>query len=163
MPNLKDNQLNKTIEASTTTHIKNTVNSTKSSTVEYYFDSILKKELNTIPERIHFKIGEVAKLLQINTSVLRYWETEFTSFSPNKSKKNQRMYKRKDVEQLFLIKKLLYRDRFSIEGAKAILVKAKKELKGFYQEKKFQVQIKNSLSLTQVLLLEIQNCKKYFL
>lgn len=162
MPHLESNQLNKTAKLSTTTHVKNIVESKQSASIQHYFDPILKKELNNIPERMYFKIGEVAKLLQVNTSVLRYWETEFTSFSPSKSEKKQRMYKKKDIEQLFLIKKLLYRDRFSIEGAKAVLIKAKKELKSFYQEKKVQVQIKNSLSLAQILLLEIQDYKKYF-
>ncbi|MBE8221442.1 MAG: MerR family transcriptional regulator [Bdellovibrionales bacterium] len=111
---------------------------------------------------MYFKIGEVAKLLKVNTSVLRYWESEFTSFTPVKSEKKQRMYKRKNIEQLFLIKKLLYRDRFSIEGARAILTKAKKDLKGFYKEKKIKEKLKDSMSLAQVLLLDIQDSKKLF-
>lgn len=162
MSYLENKKINTVAESSTITHLKNIPEVKEATSIEHYFDPILKKALNNIPDRIYFKIGEVADLLQVNTSVLRYWESEFTSFSPNKSKRNQRMYKRKDVEQLFLIKKLLYRDRFSIEGARAVLVKARKEFKGFYKEKKLQVKIKSSLSLTQILLLEIQKCKKQF-
>lgn len=158
MPHLGIKKINKLAE----THLKSNSASIEHSLPVHYFDQNLKKELVSIPERIYFKIGEVANLLNVKTSVLRYWETEFNSFSPSKSGKNQRVYKKKDVEQLFLIKKLLYRDRYSIEGARAILTQAKKEFKGFYQEQKIKAKVKHSLSLAQLLLLDIQNCKKLF-
>jgi len=90
-------------------------------------DSELSQELSRIPDKLAFKIGEVADLLGVKPYVLRYWETEFEVLKPKKSKHNQRMYERKDVENLMLIKKLLYRDRFSIEGARSALKKLKKD------------------------------------
>lgn len=95
--------------------------------VDVQVDPELETELGQIPEKLAFKIGEVADLLGVKAYVLRYWETEFDVLKPKKSKHNQRMYERKDVENLFLIKKLLYRDRFSIEGARAALKKLKKD------------------------------------
>lgn len=90
-------------------------------------DTELEAELQRIPDKLAFKIGEVAELLSVKPYVLRYWETEFEILKPKKSKHNQRMYEHKDVENLFLIRKLLYRDRFSIEGARAALKKLKKD------------------------------------
>lgn len=72
-----------------------------------------------------FKIGEVAKMLELRPSILRYWEGEFEELKPPKSSSNQRAYRIQDVKAAFVIKKLLYKDRFSIEGAKAILRKEK--------------------------------------
>ena len=71
-----------------------------------------------IPDKLYFKIGEVASLLNIKTHVLRYWETEFTALQPVKSRTNQRLYRRKDVETALLIKELLYRQGFTIAGAR---------------------------------------------
>ena len=71
-----------------------------------------------IPDKLYFKIGEVASLLDIKTHVLRYWETEFTALQPVKSRSNQRLYRRKDVETALLIKNLLYRQGFTIAGAR---------------------------------------------
>lgn len=94
-----------------------------------FVDEALKKDLNAIPDKMAFKIGEVADILGIKTYVLRYWETEFEALKPKKSNQNQRMYSRKDVETALFIKKLLYRDRFSIEGARKALRKVKTEVK----------------------------------
>ncbi len=71
-----------------------------------------------IPDKLYFKIGEVAALLKVKTHVLRYWETEFTILQPVKSRTNQRLYRRKDVETALLIKDLLYRQGFTIAGAR---------------------------------------------
>ena len=90
-------------------------------------DPILEKDLKRIPDKMAFKIGEVADLVDVKPYVLRYWETEFEQLKPKKSKHNQRMYERRDVETLMLIKKLLYRDRFSIEGARSALKRLRKE------------------------------------
>jgi DNA-binding transcriptional MerR regulator len=97
------------------------------SDVQVEVDPELAAELARIPDKLAFKIGEVAELLGVKPYVLRYWETEFEVLKPKKSKHNQRMYERKDVENLMLIKKLLYRDRFSIEGARSALKKLKKD------------------------------------
>lgn len=90
-------------------------------------DPQLERDLGRIPNKMAFKIGEVAELLAVKPYVLRYWETEFEQLKPKKSKHNQRMYERRDVETLMLIKKLLYRDRFSIEGARVALKRLRKE------------------------------------
>lgn len=80
-----------------------------------------------IPDKLYFKIGEVAALLQLRTHVLRYWETEFSVLKPIKSRTNQRLYRRKDVETALLIKELLYRQGFTIAGARKKL-QAEKQL-----------------------------------
>ncbi len=84
-------------------------------------DDQLLEEINAIPDKMGFKIGDVADLLDVKQYVLRYWESEFDFLRPKKASNNQRMYTKKDVENAFLIRKLLYRDRFSIEGARQVL------------------------------------------
>jgi DNA-binding transcriptional MerR regulator len=84
-------------------------------------DESLLNELRSIPTKMGFKIGEVADMLGIKQYVLRYWESEFDVLKPKKAANNQRYYTKKDVENAFLIRKLLHRDRFSIEGARAAL------------------------------------------
>ena len=71
-----------------------------------------------IPEKLYFKIGEVSKILGVKPYVLRYWETEFKEIGPIKSRSNQRLYRRKDVQALLAIKQLLYQDGFTISGAR---------------------------------------------
>ena len=70
-----------------------------------------------IPDKTYFKIGEVAKLLDLQPYVLRYWETEFDVLKPEKTKSGQRAYRRVDIELLFLIKTLLYDEMYTIAGA----------------------------------------------
>ncbi|MES1172468.1 MAG: MerR family transcriptional regulator [Bacteroidota bacterium] len=74
-----------------------------------------------IPDKPYFKIGEVARLCAVKPYVLRYWETEFRSLRLQKTKSQQRLYRRKDVELLLKIRHLLYAERFTIEGARARL------------------------------------------
>ncbi len=81
----------------------------------------LTRELKAIPDQMAFKIGTVAELVGVKTYVLRFWESEFEQLHPKKSRKGQRVYSRRDVETALMIKKLLYEDRFSIEGARARL------------------------------------------
>jgi DNA-binding transcriptional MerR regulator len=71
-----------------------------------------------IPDKLYFRIGEVAGLLSVEPYVLRYWESEFPTLSPKKSGTGHRLYRRKDVELLLKIKHLLYDKRFTIEGAR---------------------------------------------
>ena len=71
-----------------------------------------------IPEKIYFKIGEVCDLVGVQTHVLRYWETEFPTLSPQKNRSGQRTYRRRDVEMALRIKELLYDEMFTIAGAK---------------------------------------------
>lgn len=93
------------------------------------FDSQLEDEIRKIPDKLAFKIGEVADIAGVKTYVLRYWETEFEQLHPQKSAKNQRVYLKRDVEMVLMIKKLLYRDRFSIEGARVALKRLKRDSK----------------------------------
>jgi len=74
-----------------------------------------------IPDRPYFKIGEAARLCAVKPYVLRYWETEFRSIKPHKTRSQQRLYRRKDLELLLKIRHLLYDERFTIEGARARL------------------------------------------
>ena len=71
-----------------------------------------------IPEKIYFRIGEVSELAKLPTYVLRFWETEFPQLRPTKSSTGQRMYRRRDVEFVMQIRKLLYEDGFTIAGAR---------------------------------------------
>lgn len=74
-----------------------------------------------IPNKLYFRIGEVAKLAGIKPYVLRFWESEFASLGPKKSGTGHRLYRRKDVELVLEIKRLLYEKRFTIEGARKVL------------------------------------------
>jgi DNA-binding transcriptional MerR regulator len=71
-----------------------------------------------IPEKLYFRIGEVAGLCRLPAYVLRFWETEFPQLKPVKSSTGQRMYRRKDVESILRIKQLLYEEGFTIPGAR---------------------------------------------
>lgn len=125
-------------------------------------DEELLKELASIPDRFGFKIGDVADMLGIKQYVLRYWEEEFDLLKPKKASNNQRLYTRKDVENAFLIRKLLYRDKFSIEGARQALkdvkfaLKKEKDFNSVIQRIDFvQTQIKSFVD-------EIKKTKKLF-
>ena len=74
-----------------------------------------------IPDKLYFRIGEVSRLAGIKPYVLRFWESEFTGLGPKKSGTGHRLYRRKDVEMVLEIKRLLYGKRFTIEGARKIL------------------------------------------
>lgn len=76
-----------------------------------------------IPEKAYFRIGEVSKILNVEPYVIRYWETEFKTVNPVRTKTAQRLYRKKDVQELLLIKNLLYLQRFTIDGAKRQLQK----------------------------------------
>src|SRR5215207_6183127 len=77
-----------------------------------------------LPSKLFFRIGEVASLVGVEPHVLRYWEREFRSIRPTKSAKGQRVYSRKDVENLLRVRDLLYRDGFTIAGAKKKLLRS---------------------------------------
>ena len=74
-----------------------------------------------IPDKPFFKIGEAARLCAVKPYVLRYWETEFRSIKPQKTRSRQRLYRRQDIELLLRIRNLLYDQRFTIEGARSRL------------------------------------------
>ena len=68
--------------------------------------------------KLYYRIGEVSDITGVKTYVLRYWESEFRGMVPQKSRSKQRLYKRRDIEQILLIKKLLYDERYTIAGAR---------------------------------------------
>ncbi len=69
-------------------------------------------------ERLYYRIGEVSRLTGLKPHVLRYWESEFKVIRPHKGGSSQRLYRRKDLDLILKIKKLLYEDGFTIAGAK---------------------------------------------
>lgn len=71
-----------------------------------------------IPDKHFFKIGEVAELAGVEPYVIRYWESEFRSLRPQKSRSNQRLFRRRDVERILEIRRLLYEEGYKIEGAR---------------------------------------------
>ena len=75
-------------------------------------------ENEEIPDKLYFRIGEVARLTGVKQYVLRFWESEFPGLGPKKSGTGHRLYRRKDVEMVLEIKRLLYEKRFTIEGAR---------------------------------------------
>ncbi|MGI4757136.1 MAG: MerR family transcriptional regulator [Janthinobacterium lividum] len=79
------------------------------------------KPVPDIPDKLYFRIGEVARLLEVPTHVLRFWETEFPKLKPNKGGTGQRLYRRRDVETLLEIRRLLYDQGYTIPGARQLL------------------------------------------
>jgi len=75
-------------------------------------------DADALPDKLYFKIGEVARLVGVKPYVLRYWETEFSILRPGKTRARHRLYRRKDIETLLEIRRLLYAERYTIEGAK---------------------------------------------
>ena len=71
-----------------------------------------------LSNKLYFRIGEVAKIVGVKPYVLRYWETEFPILKPGKTPSRHRLYRRRDVETLLDIKRLLYEEGFTIAGAK---------------------------------------------
>jgi len=82
------------------------------------------KPLPEIPDKLYYRIGEVARLCGVETYVLRFWETEFPQLKPNKSGAGQRLYRRREVELARRIRDLLYRDGYTIPGARQAILEA---------------------------------------
>ncbi len=80
-----------------------------------------------IPEKMFYKIREVAKIADVKPHVLRYWESEFSILKPSKNKNGQRTYTKKDIDTILQIKQLLHVERYSIAGAKKLLRRKKDE------------------------------------
>lgn len=79
---------------------------------------VSSKKTYPIPDKLYFKIGEVAEITGVKPYVLRYWESEFKMVNPSKSRSRQRLYRKSDVELIFRIKELLYEERYTINGAR---------------------------------------------
>lgn len=93
----------------------------------------------SIPDKLYFKIGEVSKITGVEPYILRYWESEFKLVKPFRTKSNQRLYRKKDLESILKIRKMLYVQKFTIAGAKKRLkqnsVQEKQLPLNFSQEK----------------------------
>jgi DNA-binding transcriptional MerR regulator len=74
-----------------------------------------------IPDRLYFKIGDVARLCGVESYVLRFWESQFPQLKPNKSGTGQRLYRRRDVEQALEIKRLVHAEGYTLSGARGVL------------------------------------------
>jgi len=81
----------------------------------------------TIPDKNFFRIGEVSRLLQVEPYVVRYWESEFKTIKPVRTSADQRLYRRKDVEELLTVKQLLYAEGFTIAGARKRLMEMRRD------------------------------------
>lgn len=71
-----------------------------------------------IPDRLYFKIGDVARICGVETYVLRFWETQFPQLRPNKSGTGQRLYRRRDVEMALEIQRLVHKEGYTLSGAR---------------------------------------------
>jgi DNA-binding transcriptional MerR regulator len=76
------------------------------------------KAPKAFPDKLFYKIGEVSKITGVEPYVLRYWETEFPFLKPRKSRSGQRIYSKKDLEIIFTVRDLLYKERYTIEGVR---------------------------------------------
>lgn len=83
-------------------------------------------ETPTIPDRLYFKIGDVARLLKVEPYVLRFWESQFPQLKPNKSGTGQRLYRKRDVEIAVEIKRLVYGEGYTLSGARQALGQARR-------------------------------------
>lgn len=84
------------------------------------------EQVSPIPDKLYFRIGEVAKLCGVEAYVLRFWETEFPQLKPNKSGTGQRLYRKRDVEIAVEIKRLVYGEGYTLSGARQALGQARR-------------------------------------
>ena len=87
-------------------------------------------------KKLYYSIGEVSKITDLKQYVLRYWETEFKQLNPNKNKAGNRTYRQKDIDLILDIKNLLYKEKFTIEGARKMLSQPQNNLKEVVKEEK---------------------------
>lgn len=89
--------------------------------------SVGDDKITQIPDRMYFRIGDVAEIAGVQPYVLRFWEKEFDFLAPIKNSAGQRLYRKGDVESVLLVKRLLYLERYSIEGAKKRIKEMRKQ------------------------------------
>ncbi len=87
-------------------------------------------------KKLYYSIGEVSKITNLKQYVLRYWETEFKQLNPNKNKAGNRTYRQKDIDLILDIKNLLYKEKFTIEGARKMLSQPQKNAKEVVKSEK---------------------------
>jgi len=100
-----------------------------------------REEEPSIPEKLYYKIGEVSQITGVPPYVLRYWESEFKIVNPVRTNSKHRLYRKRDLELILEIKRLLYQEKFTIAGARKRLQEMKgareKQLKLDLKEKKY--------------------------
>ncbi len=111
----------------------------------------------TIPDKLYFKIGEVAKMADVPTHVLRYWESEFSGISPKRANSKQRLYRRQDVELILNIKTLLHDQGYTIAGAKKLLESGEIPAQTGTEVKPTLKKVSNTLQNIKQELRELQN------
>jgi len=103
-----------------------------------------------IPDKLYFKIGEVGEITGVKPYVLRYWESEFNIIDPLKARSKHRLYRKKDIENILLIKKLLYEEKLTIAGAKKKLAEMMATDKSIGNEKRSDELKKILVELTEI-------------
>ena len=103
--------------------------------LENHFKKI-ESQINSLPDKLNFKIGETGEIVAVPSHVLRYWEKEFPILKPEKFVNKQRLYSKKDIKILLLIKSLLYEEKFSIEGLRKHLPSYCRQFKQHKKESK---------------------------
>ena len=111
----------------------------------------------TIPDKLYFKIGEVAKMADVPPHVLRYWESEFSGISPKRANSKQRLYKRQDVELILDIKLLLHEQGYTIAGARKLLERGHTPSQAVENTKPVITEVSNTLQTIKQELKELQN------
>ncbi len=110
-----------------------------------------------IPDKLYFKIGEVAKMADVPPHVLRYWESEFSGISPKRANSKQRLYKRQDVELILNIKILLHEQGYTIAGARKLLESGQIPEQGVTEAKPGFAKVADTLHSIKRELKELQN------
>ena len=110
-----------------------------------------------IPDKLYFKIGEVAKMADVPTHVLRYWESEFSGISPKRANSKQRLYKRQDVELILNIKILLHEKGYTIAGARKLLESGQAPAQEVTESKPVIAKVTNTLQSIKQELKDLQD------
>jgi DNA-binding transcriptional MerR regulator len=111
----------------------------------------------TIPDKLYFKIGEVAKMADVPTHVLRYWESEFSGINPKRANSKQRLYRRQDVELILNIKTLLHEQGYTIAGARKLLESGQPPAQSEAEGKPVTSKVSNTLQTIKQELKELQH------
>ncbi len=88
-----------------------------------------QKIMPELPDKLYFKIGEVARIAGVPPHVLRYWESEFTAIKPKRANSGQRLYRREDIERILQLRVLLHEEGYTLSGARKLLAKKRGEAK----------------------------------
>ena len=110
-----------------------------------------------IPDKLYFKIGEVAKMADVPTHVLRYWESEFSGINPKRANSKQRLYRREDVELILNIKTLLHEQGYTIAGARKLLESDANPAQVMTEGKPIPMEVSRTLQTIKQELKELQD------